>query len=464
MKKRRLELVLVCAIAAEAALLVLTLSAAAAQRAGGSAGPERTAAVMMIPQTDGVHIKYMDGGAQGLFQPDAPLTRSGLAQILHGLTEDRPASVPALSDVPQDAWYADAAGTAVGLGLMTADYGLFRPGDPVTRAECAYALSQLLPYDAPLLDVFYDVWPGYWAYQAICRTAGQGLFYGDGTGAFRPEDSLDRCEAVAVFNRLLGRSPDLQALSWQTGLRTFPDVPPTHWAYGEIMEATVTHQCVPDGLGGESWLSAAGEAPAAPVEPAAPTAQAGDAAGLPEGPQRIDGHLYWVSGGQFVRSCGMDGLQFDENGWYTTGDTELDGMLNELVDRLTNDSMTLDEKLRALYNYVRDNFTYLKRPLISKGQTGWEPEYAKYFLTNGRGNCYNFSATYALLCQELGLPAYTVVGQALNSPHGWVEIQLDGATYLFDTQLAWRYLHNWGKTGYDFFKMPVNKTTVQYTR
>ena len=92
---------------------------------------------------------------------------------------------------------------------MTDDYGMFRPGDPATRAECAYALSRLLPGDAPLVDVFPDVWPGYWAYQDICRTVAQGLFYGDGTGNFRPDDSLRRCEAAAVFNRLLGRSPDI---------------------------------------------------------------------------------------------------------------------------------------------------------------------------------------------------------------------------------------------------------------
>ena len=127
-------------------------------------------------------------------------------------------------------------------------------------------------------------------------------------------------------------------------------------------------------------------------------------------------------------------------------------------------SWTRDEKLEALFNYVRDNYTYLKRPLISKGQTGWEPEYALYFLQNGKGNCYSFSAAYCLLCRELGLPAYTVVGSALNSPHGWVEIVLDGSPYIFDPQLAWRYLHDWDRSGYSFFKQPAGNTTVQYTR
>ena len=56
-----------------------------------------------------------------------------------------------------------------------------------------------------------------------------------------------------------------------------------------------------------------------------------------------------------------------------------------------------------------------------------------------------------------------MVGSALNSPHGWVEIVLDGSVYMFDTQLEWRYLHDWGKSGYDFFKMSPDRTPVQYT-
>lgn len=459
MKKRKSWIFLPCALAIALGLAPIVLASQFTGSDGsGNEAAESPAAVAMISQEAGAHVKYMNGDSQGLFQPEKALTRGELAQVLYEIVADRPAVRPVFADVPRDAWYAPAVEVAAGLGLMTDDYGIFRPGDPATRAECAYALSQLLPGDAPLVDVFPDVWPGYWAYQAICRTAGQGLFYGDGAGNFRPNDSLRRCEAVAVFNRLLGRSPDIGTLAAREGLCAFPDVPSSHWAYGEIMEATVTHRYTVDGSGGESWLSAEGEAPAVVVTP-----PPSEAAGLPDGPQRIDGHLYWVSGGTFIRNQNMSGLYFNENGWYTTGDEELDGLLNELVDRLTTESMTRDEKLRTLFNYVRDNFTYLKRPLIEKGQTGWEAEYALFFLKNGKGNCYSFSATYCLLCQELGLPAYCVVGRALNSPHGWVEIELDGSTYIFDTQLAWRYLHDWGKSGYDFFKIPITNTPVKYT-
>ena len=53
---------------------------------------------------------------------------------------------------------------------------------------------------------------------------------------------------------------------------------------------------------------------------------------------------------------------------------------------------------------------------------------------------------------------------ASNSPHGWVEINLDGTTYMFDPQLEWRYLHDYGRTGYNLFKMLPSKARFTYIR
>lgn len=453
MKKGRLGAALLCVLLSVEVLVPTAAAAPYAEYGWVENETPGTAAVMMLPQADGFHTGYMNCDSQGLFQPERALTRIELAQMLYGITADRPVSAPALYDVPWDAWYAPAAETAVGLGLIPSDGGFFRPGDPVTRAECAYALSQLLPYDVPLLDVFPDVWPGHWAYQAICRTTAWGLFQGDGQGSFRPNDLLRRCEAAVVFNRLLGRSPDIEVLAAQTGLQAFPDVPISHWAYSEVMEAAVAHQCVSGGNTGERWISLVAGGPLIPVtQPAGAVEQPTDAAGLPDGPQRIDGHLYWVVDEKFVRSCNMSGLYFDENGWYTTGDGELDGLLNDIVDRFTRESMTRDEKLRVLFDYVVANYTYLARPLVGKDAAGWEPEYALFFLKNGKGNCFSFAAAYCLLCRELGLTAYTVVGTSGGSPHGWVEIPLDGQTYMFDPELQWYYNNRTTKT-YDLFKM-----------
>lgn len=406
----------------------------------------RTAPVMTAAEPAGDHAPYLSGTDDGLFCPDREVSREEFAQLLSTVVTDLPDRVTVLYDVPWSGGDAAAVQKVVGLGLMEAPNGFFRPNDPVTRAECAYALADLLPFDAEGTSSFPDVQPDHPACEAISRAGGCGLLpAADDSGNFAPEESLKRWELAAAFNRVLGRTPDRTFLSQLPAFETFSDVPVGHPGFWDILEAAIPHASGTGTDGAECWLWA-------------------DVKMLEEGPRRISGRLYWVQNGAFLRDQYVGYLYFDSYGRYTTGSAELDIRLNNIIERLTNNTMTRDQKLRALFNYCRDYYTYLKRPLISKGQTGWEPDYALFFLRNGKGNCYCFSAAYCLLCRNLGLQAYTVVGRALNSPHGWVEIKLDGSTYLFDTQLEWRYLHDWGMRGYNFFKQPYYSTTVVYSR
>ena len=122
--------------------------------------------------------------------------------------------------------------------------------------------------------------------------------------------------------------------------------------------------------------------------------------------------------------------------------------------------MTQNQKLRAVYGYVRDQFTYIKRKLIAKSQTGWEPAFAEAFLNDGRGNCFGYAATFCLLARELGYDARTVVGWLGKNrqPHGWVEIELDGTTYVSDAVLEMKYRSSnffqarYGSTRFDYYK------------
>ena len=168
----------------------------------------------------------------------------------------------------------------------------------------------------------------------------------------------------------------------------------------------------------------------------------------------------------FLRSTTVDGFTYDENGRYTTGSEYLDKRLPEIVSKYTDSSMTRDQKLRALYNYVRDNYRYLKRPLVDKDETGWENGYAEEFLEKGVGNCFSYAAAYCLLARQLGLPAYTVVGELhtrIVQDHGWVEIPLDGKTYLFDVELEWSYLYK-HKRAIDLFKVDPDNAPYTYVR
>lgn len=395
----------------------------------------------------GPHTSYMGGGSDGLFRPSQALSRAEAAQLLAGVITNYPTAYAAFSDISGQAWYAPAVSTAAGLGLLPGySDGTFRPDQPITRGEAAYALAQLIP-DRGQTRTFPDVPAGHRYYAAVCAVGGYGLFSGDEYGNFNPDASLQRAEAAVVFNKLTGRSPDPSAV-YARSLRYFPDVPTTHWAYSQIMEATTTHSHT-DYNGGETWSDIR-------VEPVP----------LADGFYRLNGGLYCVSGGQFLRSASKDCFTFDSEGRYTVSDAALDAQLNALVNRLTNNSMTRDQKLRALYNYCRDNFSYLKRPLVQAGATGWEPEYASAFLSMKKGNCYSFSSLFCLLAREIGQPAYTVVGGLGKkaAPHGWVELKLDGTVYMFDPQLEWRYVHDYGRGSHNLFKVLPNKAPHIYTK
>ncbi len=121
--------------------------------------------------------------------------------------------------------------------------GLFRPGDAVTRAEMASIVSRLLPASAPdnAGTAAYSDIQSHWAADAIEAVSRAGIFSGYPEGVFKPENKLNRAEAVAVLNRLFERPAIAgQASNW-------PDVPQSHWALKDIVSASNIVIQLPDG-------------------------------------------------------------------------------------------------------------------------------------------------------------------------------------------------------------------------
>lgn len=437
------------------------------------------------------HEKYMDGGTSGAFEPNRSVTRAEAAQMVYNLLEEQPEGYLNFYDVPITAWYGRAASALVSAQIIEYDpSGFFRPGEALTRAECASILAHFVPASGEDPS-FFDVPKSHPAYDAIAAVTDYGLFTGDQYGRFNPDAPLSRAEAAVVFNRLLGRVPDRAAAAVSAQVRRFSDVPVNLWCYADVAEATTSHECETDG-GEEIWtkidavqlpltdrggvdvieysadeLSSRNDTyTAVPVQDPVPVSAppvAGGSVPLSDGFHSLGGWLYYVRNGEYVRAESVNGFQFDINGHYTTGNPDLDQKLTDIVRAQTNDSMTRDQKLRALYNYVRDNFTYIKRDLVTKGQTGWEAKYALAFLNDGKGNCFSFAAAFCLLARELGCDAKVIVGTLGSSyqPHGWVEIPLDGTTYVFDTELEMIDRVK-GRKHQDMFKFQYGGTTYTY--
>ena len=162
----------------------------------------------------------------------------------------------------------------------------------------------------------------------------------------------------------------------------------------------------------------------------------------------IDGWLYYVQeDGYFLKDGDVGVLHFGPGGRYTSGDTDLDGYVAQLIDGFVKENPTKDRfgLLRVAYDHcVTGGYKYLRRNIYKKGHTGWEVGDAKIMFESGRGNCYNFAASFWALARGLGYEAYALAGYCTKSvqPHGWVQIEFDGEDYFFDPEWHYDYIHD----------------------
>ena len=142
-----------------------------------------------------------------------------------------------------------------------------------------------------------------------------------------------------------------------------------------------------------------------------------------------------------VRSGQVGSFTYDAAGHFTTGSAELDGKLRKIVLAQTNSSMTQEEMLRALYLYTRESFTYFRGDPHAFGAKDFMMEDALRMLNTGFGDCYGYAALYWYLCRWIGYDAVIYSGTVGSNrlPHSWVEINLDGRNYIFDTELEMAY-------------------------
>lgn len=184
--------------------------------------------------------------------------------------------------------------------------------------------------------------------------------------------------------------------------------------------------------------------------------------GWEPGYKLLDGWLYYVKeDGRLLRNEKMGLLTFDYDGRYTSGDSELDSLVADILNQFAAKNPEMD-RLELLYEahvYCRDSFKYLRRNSYRFGATGWEVEDAKTMFTSGRGNCYNYAAAFWALARGLGYDARAVSGTCTSTdqPHGWVFIPFDGKDYLFDCE--WEMAYRTEREIYDknMFMIPSNK-------
>jgi len=197
------------------------------------------------------HQRYILGYPDGEFKLADSMSRAELAAIVARLTENEPIdSALPFKDIREGHWASNYIRIAVKHGYFGgfAD-GTFRPDADITRGELAAVMARYLKMStgAPVERHFSDT-QGHWGGDAV-EALYRGKFltgYEDRT--FRPNQVIRRDEAVTMINRMLYRGPLL-------GLDpVFPDVPQSHWAFGDVQEATVSHESVRNEDGSETFV------------------------------------------------------------------------------------------------------------------------------------------------------------------------------------------------------------------
>ena len=203
------------------------------------------------------HTAFLVGYAEGTFGPERNMTRAEVttmfARLLTEQIEADKTYSSTFNDVAKDCWAANYIGYMQQFGIVTGyTDGSFRPNAPVTRAEFAAIASRFEKLTQGSKS-FTDVPDTHWAVKYINFAATRGWVTGYADGTFKPEHSITRAEVAAVTCRLLERSADQTYIRSHIGeLRTFADVPDTHWAYWYAMEAANGHDYTKSG-GSENW-------------------------------------------------------------------------------------------------------------------------------------------------------------------------------------------------------------------
>lgn len=205
------------------------------------------------------HMPYLLGYEDGTFRPEGNITRAEaaaiFARLLAGGADIPAAAGSAFVDVDPDAWYYDSVNYLQQYGIIVGqDETHFAPDAPITRAEFVTICTRFDAYVAvDTVNDFTDVEAKHWAYAYINYAVHEKWIEGYEDGTFRPDAPITRAEAVSVVNRVLGRSADQEYIdAHKDEMVSFPDLQTNHWAYYDIMEAALRHDCV-EGEDSEQW-------------------------------------------------------------------------------------------------------------------------------------------------------------------------------------------------------------------
>jgi hypothetical protein len=190
--------------------------------------------------------RFIFGFEDGTVRPNASVTRAEAAMIIFRLVED-PAKYDAVgaffSDVAGGSWYAQAVNYLASIGVLEGyPDGTFRPNATITRAELAAVVTRFSGDNFTAGNIFTDV-ANHWAISYIDTAFNNGWIVGYPDGSFRPDAAMTRAEMVAMTSRVIDRAVTPGEINFAlAGQQLFGDLTQSHWAFYEIMDASIDHE------------------------------------------------------------------------------------------------------------------------------------------------------------------------------------------------------------------------------
>ncbi|MDO5028742.1 MAG: S-layer homology domain-containing protein [Bacillota bacterium] len=206
-----------------------------------------------------IHQGYFKGYEDLSFRPENKMTREEVAvmfsRLLEGRDLDESIFSQQFSDVESDRWSAAAIRLLSSLDLIKGyPDQTFKPDQTITRAEFLAIAERFKPLNKGDQN-FADVPDSHWAYEIVKKAATAAWIQGYPDGSFRPEKEITRAEVVKITNKILDRGADKIFIDKkQETISPYLDLKPDHWAYYNIIEASISHQYIIDkNSGGEVW-------------------------------------------------------------------------------------------------------------------------------------------------------------------------------------------------------------------
>lgn len=192
---------------------------------------------------------YIAGYPDGTFKPGKEVTRAEAVRMFVQLVnegKELPKNPTTKFKDANNKWYSDEINFAVSKGFISGySDGTFKPNQGITRAEFAQMIAVFVKDGYPGSSNFKDV-KGHWASNAIDQLYGNKKIKGFPDGTFKPDQKLTRAEAVTVLNSVFGRNTKSTSFTNvnTNSLKKFSDVPMSHWAYYQIIDASNGHNAV----------------------------------------------------------------------------------------------------------------------------------------------------------------------------------------------------------------------------